>query len=74
MDDTIEDLNVSAGEVKERILDTQSPSNMSINPPIEFDITILKGTSKDIYIYMQNPAKADNQKQCPFLRFLALNC
>ena len=52
MDDTIEDLNASVGEVKERILDTQSPSNMSINPPIEFDITILKGTSKDIEIYI----------------------
>ena len=72
MDDTIEDLNVSAGEVKERILDTQSLGNMEINPPIEFDITILEGTSKDIY--MQHPAKADNQKQSPFLRFLALNC
>ena len=64
--------------MKERILDTQSLGNMSINPPIEFDIKILKGTSKDIYIYiyiyMQNSAKADNQKQCPFLRFLALNC
>ena len=72
MDDTIEDLNVSAGEVKERILDTQSLGNMSINPPIEFDITIFEGTSKDIY--MQHPAKADNQKQSPFLRFLALNC
>ena len=38
--------------MKDRILDTQSPGNMSTNPPIEFEITILKTTYKDVC--MQN--------------------
>jgi hypothetical protein len=48
VDDTIDDLNVSVGDVKDRIVDTQSSGNMSMTPPIEFDITILKTTNKDI--------------------------
>lgn len=56
--------------MKDRIADTQSSGNMSMNPPIEFDITvILKTTNKDICV---KPAKDENQKHCPCLRFLLL--
>nr|POF03553.1 hypothetical protein CFP56_68985 [Quercus suber] len=48
VDETIEDLKVSVGEVNDRIEDTQCSGNMSMNPPIEFDITIiLKTTNKE---------------------------
>ena len=71
MDDTIEDLYASVGEVKDRILDTQSLGNMSINPPIEFEKTILKTTCKDVY--MQNQPKLRIKSNVLVSGFFLLN-